>query len=407
MAPLLSTRRASPSCLHAPRPAVVASRACAWCACRLPRTDAHGCGAGLRPPPTRPAAWEASVGGVRGFRLPGPGACFPRASSSASAAGSLADRRPLHHRALLQMYPSLHSKHNLTQVFILTQVRRYGSRFSRLRFTASCRGGKKKRALGRVERTPTRFASRPCADLYRWSVQTRSYVWRTRHRHALSTLRPAVIMSAGKTCGGTGLLRGVGSCHQRTTLTGKAGGGVLVRSIAISSRLRANALAVMLRLRPSVVAPLPLLLQQPLQLELRPATIRQKVLLLMLLFQTLELPCKPLYHPHYLPQHPPLHLPQHPTAKSLRCRYSRVGRRVYETQRPTLVARLPGSWSTPPQSSAAMSTRSRWQNGTSVRWRRRQRMLPICFRSTRGAFMVSRHERLRRRFSSCLVTARQ
>jgi hypothetical protein len=102
------------------------------------------------------------------------------------------------------------------------------------------------------------------------------------------------------------LLRGVGSCHQRTTLTGKAGGGVLVRSIAISSRLRANALAVMLRLRPSVVAPLPLLLQQPLQLELRPATIRQKVLLLMLLFQTLELPCKPLYHPHYPPQYPPL-----------------------------------------------------------------------------------------------------
>ena len=62
----------------------------------------------------------------------------------------------------------------------------------------------------------------------------------------------------------------------------------------------------MLRLRPSVVAPLPLLLQQPLQLELRPATIRQKVLLLMLLFQTLELPCKPLYHPHYPPQYPPL-----------------------------------------------------------------------------------------------------
>jgi hypothetical protein len=170
-----------------------------------------------------------------------------------------------------------------------------------------------------------------------------------------------------------------------------------VRSIAISSRLRANALDVMLWLRPSVVAPLPLLLQQPLQLELRPSTIRQKVLLLLFLFQTLELPCKPLYPPHYppqyppllrqpllappllflcyplqhlqlvlllvppsyLPQHPPLHLPQQPTAKSLRCRYCRVSRRVYETQRPMLVARLPGSWSTPPQSSAAMSTRSR------------------------------------------------
>ena len=32
-----------------------------------PRTDAGpaaACAAGLRPPPTRPAAWEASVGGV-------------------------------------------------------------------------------------------------------------------------------------------------------------------------------------------------------------------------------------------------------------------------------------------------------------------------------------------------------
>ena len=38
---------------------------------RLPRTDAGpaaACAAGLRPPPIRPAAWEASVGGVRGFR---------------------------------------------------------------------------------------------------------------------------------------------------------------------------------------------------------------------------------------------------------------------------------------------------------------------------------------------------
>jgi hypothetical protein len=30
----------------------------------------------LRPPPTRPAVWEAFVGGVRGFRWPGPGASF-------------------------------------------------------------------------------------------------------------------------------------------------------------------------------------------------------------------------------------------------------------------------------------------------------------------------------------------
>ena len=29
---------------------------------------AAACAAGLRPPPIRPAAWEASVGGVRGFR---------------------------------------------------------------------------------------------------------------------------------------------------------------------------------------------------------------------------------------------------------------------------------------------------------------------------------------------------
>ena len=38
---------------------------------RLPRADAGpdaACAAGLRPPPIRPAASEASVGGVRGFR---------------------------------------------------------------------------------------------------------------------------------------------------------------------------------------------------------------------------------------------------------------------------------------------------------------------------------------------------
>ena len=64
---------------------------------------AAACAAGLRPPPIRPAAWEASVGGVRGFRWPGPGACVPRASSSASAAGSLAP-----------IYPSLHTKQILT-----------------------------------------------------------------------------------------------------------------------------------------------------------------------------------------------------------------------------------------------------------------------------------------------------
>ena len=39
--------------------------------CLAARTDAGpaaACAAGLRPPPIRPAAWEASVGGVRGFR---------------------------------------------------------------------------------------------------------------------------------------------------------------------------------------------------------------------------------------------------------------------------------------------------------------------------------------------------
>jgi len=63
---IVFTRRAPPSSLHAPRPAIVASPQRL-----LPRTDvgaAAACAAGLRPPPIRPAAWEASVGGVRGFR---------------------------------------------------------------------------------------------------------------------------------------------------------------------------------------------------------------------------------------------------------------------------------------------------------------------------------------------------
>ena len=77
--------------------------------CLAARTDAGpaaACAAGLRPPPIRPAAWEASVGGVRGFRSPGPGACVPRASSR-----SLRARAPRvrSHRFTTQLYPSLHS----------------------------------------------------------------------------------------------------------------------------------------------------------------------------------------------------------------------------------------------------------------------------------------------------------
>jgi hypothetical protein len=60
---LVSTRRASPS--SPPRLVRVRNPQR-----RLPRTDvgaAAACAAGLRPPPIRPTAWEASVGGVRGF----------------------------------------------------------------------------------------------------------------------------------------------------------------------------------------------------------------------------------------------------------------------------------------------------------------------------------------------------
>jgi hypothetical protein len=60
---LVSTRRAPPS--SPPRLVRVRNPQ------GLPRTDAGpaaACAAGLRPPPTRPAAWEASVGGVRVFR---------------------------------------------------------------------------------------------------------------------------------------------------------------------------------------------------------------------------------------------------------------------------------------------------------------------------------------------------
>ena len=58
--------------LHAPRPAIIASPPGA---CALPTEAAShrcrpgcACAACMSPPPTRPAAWEASVGGVRGFR---------------------------------------------------------------------------------------------------------------------------------------------------------------------------------------------------------------------------------------------------------------------------------------------------------------------------------------------------
>ena len=70
---IVSTRHAPPSSLHAPRalssslPRLVRVRNPQRL---LPRTDAGAaaaCPAGLRPPPTRPAAWEASVGGVRGI----------------------------------------------------------------------------------------------------------------------------------------------------------------------------------------------------------------------------------------------------------------------------------------------------------------------------------------------------
>ncbi|KOO35176.1 hypothetical protein Ctob_015803, partial [Chrysochromulina tobinii] len=68
-------RRRWRDCLDAPRPAILVPRAAprhrrlpAWCVCVTHRGclgASHRC---LRPPPTRPSAWEASVGGVRGFR---------------------------------------------------------------------------------------------------------------------------------------------------------------------------------------------------------------------------------------------------------------------------------------------------------------------------------------------------
>jgi len=66
---IVSTRRAPPSSLHAPRalpsspPRLVRVRNPQRLPARLRRAPQE-----LRPPPTRPAAWEASVGGVRGFR---------------------------------------------------------------------------------------------------------------------------------------------------------------------------------------------------------------------------------------------------------------------------------------------------------------------------------------------------
>jgi hypothetical protein len=60
---LVSTRRAPPSS----PPRLVRVRNTQRL---LHRTDvgaAAACAAGLRPPPIRAAAWEASVGGVRGF----------------------------------------------------------------------------------------------------------------------------------------------------------------------------------------------------------------------------------------------------------------------------------------------------------------------------------------------------
>jgi hypothetical protein len=67
--------RAAPRHLVSMRRAPCHRRLPAWCVCvthrgclapmpaRLRRAPQE-----LRPPPTRPAAWEASVGGVRGFR---------------------------------------------------------------------------------------------------------------------------------------------------------------------------------------------------------------------------------------------------------------------------------------------------------------------------------------------------
>ena len=76
--------------------------------CLAARTDAGpaaACAAGLRPPPIRPAAWEASVGGVRGFR-----SLRARAPRVAGFLAGLGFART----ALLHLYPSrasLHSKH--------------------------------------------------------------------------------------------------------------------------------------------------------------------------------------------------------------------------------------------------------------------------------------------------------
>ena len=65
--------RAAPRHLVSMRRAPCHRRFPAWCVCVTHRgclapMPARRCAAGLRPPPIRPAAWEASVGGVRGFR---------------------------------------------------------------------------------------------------------------------------------------------------------------------------------------------------------------------------------------------------------------------------------------------------------------------------------------------------
>ena len=86
---------------------------------RLPRTDAGpaaACAAGLRPPPIRPAAWEASVGGVRGFRSPGPGACVPRASSSSLRRARAPRVRSHRFTTIVPVFTfKTHTNRNLTQ----------------------------------------------------------------------------------------------------------------------------------------------------------------------------------------------------------------------------------------------------------------------------------------------------
>ena len=87
---------------------------------RLPRTEHAGpaaaCAAGLRPPPIRPAAWEASVGGVRGFRSPGPGACVPRASSSSLRRARAPRVRSHRFTTIVPVFTfKTHTNRNLTQ----------------------------------------------------------------------------------------------------------------------------------------------------------------------------------------------------------------------------------------------------------------------------------------------------